>query len=82
MTPFSPIRTFKNWLKRWRPARRPCDACDRPLVNRPAEDAVEGFFLCAPCRTVDVATALVIARARHRERLVAMAQRITRVENR
>lgn len=53
-----------------------CDACERPLVNPPAEDAVEGFFLCAPCRTVDLATALIVARARHRQRLSALARQV------
>jgi hypothetical protein len=41
-------------------------------------DVVEGFFLCAPCRSVDVATALVVARAKHRARLLALAREVER----
>jgi hypothetical protein len=55
-----------------------CDACDRPLVVSSGADVVEGFFLCAPCRSVDVATALVVARAKHRARLLALAREVER----
>ncbi|TMQ12719.1 MAG: hypothetical protein E6J90_30245 [Deltaproteobacteria bacterium] len=51
-----------------------CDACDRALGG-PAPE-IQGFRLCAACRSSDPELALALARARHQRRLARASRRI------
>ena len=51
-----------------------CDCCGRQLQAN--AEPHQGFYLCAACQADDVELALLVAKARHRRRLMKLKERL------
>ena len=51
-----------------------CDCCGRKLHAN--AEPHRGFYLCAACQADDVELALLVAKARHRRRLMKLKERL------